>query len=308
MFINFSISNKEIEEVQSLLLSLTNQIQETDKTTPKQQQNEKKHLLNRRLSIMIEEGTHNGLEKEGYIQMRMDRQERIKESWKHRWLVIRDGHLLCFKRWKSSKPKFSIDMRFISVKSEFCFESSLHLLKVISPEIQMYFKPATFEEFLSWKEVLENAVRNCFIKKKLTSVDARSHSDDTNPLLLDINSSNDDDQNIKNDKNDGLSLLFRLCKIAPENSFCADCSAANPDWACLNIGILICHDCSGIHRSLGVHISKVRSVVLDHWNASQMSVSTEISRLFPNLSSCRKCAELFFYKRKIFFLIYFLSP
>lgn len=46
-------------------------------------------------------------------------------------------------------------------------------------------------------------------------------------------------------------------KRIPGNDKCADCGAPDPDWASLNLGILICVECSGIHRNLGVHISKV---------------------------------------------------
>ena len=49
------------------------------------------------------------------------------------------------------------------------------------------------------------------------------------------------------------------------NRSCVDCGTANPDWASLNLGVVFCLKCSGVHRNLGVHISKVRSATLDEW-------------------------------------------
>ena len=47
-------------------------------------------------------------------------------------------------------------------------------------------------------------------------------------------------------------------EIVEENLLCADCGMKRPEWVSLNIGLVMCIECSGVHRSLGVHISKVR--------------------------------------------------
>uniref|UniRef100_A0A0D9WFY6 Arf-GAP domain-containing protein n=1 Tax=Leersia perrieri TaxID=77586 RepID=A0A0D9WFY6_9ORYZ len=57
----------------------------------------------------------------------------------------------------------------------------------------------------------------------------------------------------------------------PANKFCADCGTPDPKWAALPFGALICIKCSGTHRSLGVHISKVISVNLDEWTDEEVN-------------------------------------
>ncbi|XP_053190416.1 stromal membrane-associated protein 2 isoform X2 [Scomber japonicus] len=61
-----------------------------------------------------------------------------------------------------------------------------------------------------------------------------------------------------------------------ENKFCADCESKGPRWASWNLGIFICIRCAGIHRNLGVHISKVKSVNLDQWTQEQVQCVQEM--------------------------------
>ncbi|XP_069119614.1 centaurin-gamma-1A-like isoform X3 [Argopecten irradians] len=66
------------------------------------------------------------------------------------------------------------------------------------------------------------------------------------------------------------------------NSACADCGAPSPDWASLNLGTLICIECSGIHRNLGTHLSRVRSLDLDEWPPDLTKVMISIGNSTAN--------------------------
>ncbi|KAB1207696.1 ADP-ribosylation factor GTPase-activating protein AGD3 [Morella rubra] len=77
-----------------------------------------------------------------------------------------------------------------------------------------------------------------------------------------------------------IDVLRKVCG----NDRCADCGAPEPDWASLNLGVLVCIECSGVHRNLGVHISKVRSLTLDVkvWDPFVISLFQSLGNTFAN--------------------------
>ncbi|RAK95513.1 putative GTPase activating protein for Arf [Aspergillus ibericus CBS 121593] len=64
--------------------------------------------------------------------------------------------------------------------------------------------------------------------------------------------------------------LQDLIRSVPGNDRCADCQALNPGWASWNLGIFICMRCASLHRKLGTHISKVKSLSMDTWSDDQV--------------------------------------
>lgn len=74
----------------------------------------------------------------------------------------------------------------------------------------------------------------------------------------------------------------------PGNSQCADCGASNPAWASWNLGAFLCMRCASLHRKLGTHISKVKSLSMDTWSTDQVEVSYGHS---PSSEPCTDCRQ-----------------
>lgn len=82
--------------------------------------------------------------------------------------------------------------------------------------------------------------------------------------------------------NQNTALAVQAVRTVRGNSLCIDCEAPNPDWASLNLGALMCIECSGIHRHLGAHLSRVRSLDLDDWPPELLAVMTAMGNALAN--------------------------
>ena len=76
------------------------------------------------------------------------------------------------------------------------------------------------------------------------------------------------------------------------NELCCDCGRPNPEWASISLGITLCIDCCGIHRGLGVGVSKVRSIKLDTFEPEILKVMAELGNDISKKIYEAKVAEI----------------
>jgi len=77
------------------------------------------------------------------------------------------------------------------------------------------------------------------------------------------------DKAAKSQKDKHHTILRELVH-EPSNKTCAECLAKGPRWSSWSLGVFVCIRCAGIHRNLGVHISKMKSIDLDSWTPEQL--------------------------------------
>jgi len=159
---------------------------------------------------------------------------------------------------KNIRTKQTIDLKICSVREarketrRFCFE-------IISPTINHVYQATSAVEQTEWIQAIQNSILEslndtpmCF---PCESNLAQAESCLSDQVGRSIGSSDD--------PNNGRFFLERLYAIDSTNRVCAECSNVNPEWCSVNLGVLMCIECSGAHRSLGTHVSKVKSVLLD---------------------------------------------
>uniref|UniRef100_A0A915MGF1 Uncharacterized protein n=1 Tax=Meloidogyne javanica TaxID=6303 RepID=A0A915MGF1_MELJA len=122
------------------------------------------------------------------------------------------------------------------------------------------FSASSVEERDAWVSVIEREIERC-LQQKLSLKDQQQLSDQRNGQ----NGDNKTRDNSAKEATENRRAEIQALRQIDGNEKCADCNSLHPDWASINLGILICIECSGIHRKLGSHISRVRSLELDDW-------------------------------------------
>ncbi|XP_067086075.1 arf-GAP with coiled-coil, ANK repeat and PH domain-containing protein 2-like isoform X5 [Osmerus mordax] len=205
----------------------------------------------------------NGIAMEGYL---FKRASNAFKTWNRRWFSIQNNQLVYQKKFKDNPTVVVEDLRLCTVKHcedierRFCFE-------VVSPTKSCMMQADSEKLRQAWIKAVQNSIATAFREKGEDEKLDRKSSTSTGSL--------DSGGEPKEKPLKGESALQRVLAIAG-NTCCCDCGQADPRWASINLGITLCIQCSGIHRSLGVHFSKVRSLTLDTWEPELLKLMCEL--------------------------------
>ena len=133
--------------------------------------------------------------------------------------------------------------------SQLLYFSLLHD-QILSPKSEHFIQTLTQEAAKSWLEAINHGIHDTL------------GSSSQQPTVPDAH----------------LRIL-----AVPGNSMCVDCLSKNVEWASINMGTALCIRCSGVHRSLGVHVSKIKSLQLDMWSIATVEFMESVGNTKANL-------------------------
>lgn len=206
---------------------------------------------------------------EGYL---FKRTSNAFKTWNRRWFYMKDNKLYYRKRSGEELPTvMEDDLKLCAVKPvsetdrRFCFE-------IISPNRSHVLQADSESNYHSWILALNSAIGNAIQNNSRYSTNMCESNNASHSSASASTSKTPKERKIN----------WRQMLLIPGNMRCADCGNTDPKWASINLGITLCIACSGVHRSLGVHYSKVRSLTLDVWEPEILRVMTELGNEIVN--------------------------
>ncbi|XP_068998371.1 arf-GAP with SH3 domain, ANK repeat and PH domain-containing protein 1a [Embiotoca jacksoni] len=188
-----------------------------------------------------------GSEKRGYL---MKKSDGLRKVWQRRKCSVKSG-ILTISHATSNRQPVRLNLLTCQVKPSMedkkCFD-------LISHNRTYHFQAEDEQEFVSWVSVLTNS------KEEALNVAFQGGAQSSGV--------EEEDELTK-------SIIDEVLR-SPGNDTCCDCGAADPRWVSTNLGVLTCIECSGIHREMGVHVSRIQSLELDKLGTSELLLARNV--------------------------------
>ncbi|XP_069813193.1 arf-GAP with SH3 domain, ANK repeat and PH domain-containing protein 1 isoform X3 [Dendropsophus ebraccatus] len=187
-----------------------------------------------------------GSEKKGYILKKSDG---LRKVWQRRKCMVKNG-ILTISHATSNRPPAKLNLLTCQVKpnadEKKCFD-------LISHNRTYHFQAEDEQDYIAWISVLTNSKEEAL---NMAFHDGQSTGESS---LEDL-----------------TKAIIEDVQKTPGNDACCDCGSADPTWLSTNLGILTCIECSGIHREMGVHISRIQSLELDKLGTSELLLAKNV--------------------------------
>jgi len=278
----FKVGSDLFSESEPYLRQLKDNLHGMAQTTASlEKQLEKRHtyvtqaenLDSKQLDLNVETGKGKPVRIEGYL---FKRGQNAFRTWNRRWFYLSSNKLCYSKRNGEDVTILEDDLRiclvrpFTDTDRRFCFE-------IVSPVKSHMLQADSEVQYKLWLTTLQQGISSALH-------DEISRDEDSEAGIQWEDSDTEEAQDTKAAKMAAQrkERSAEQILVIPGNEVCADCGARDPQWASINWGVVLCIECGGIHRSLGVHISKVRGIKLDVWEPEILKVMAELGNSIVN--------------------------
>eukprot|EP01130_Rhizamoeba_saxonica_P017459 TRINITY_DN8472_c0_g1_i1.p1 TRINITY_DN8472_c0_g1~~TRINITY_DN8472_c0_g1_i1.p1 ORF type:complete len:828 (-),score=174.38 TRINITY_DN8472_c0_g1_i1:325-2670(-) len=195
---------------------------------------------------------------EGWLMYQLWEGKKKKTGWELGYFSISYGYLILFKDQGKSKMRWNLMVSTVKPRNDVdrndVFEVTvLEVSTKIHKTILLQGESIRMKQ--RWMSTITNAAMESLSSQKITNNKGKSIK-----MPLDVQ--------------ENLSREI--------NPSCVDCGKPNPDWASINLGVMMCLDCSGVHRSLGVNYSKIRALGLDEWDPNVIELMLTLKNDYTN--------------------------